>query len=142
MNNAVETIAQFFQTLSPQRVEQLAAIYADDASFRDPFNQVRGLSEIQRIFRHMYVNLVSPRFIITDRIVDGQKCFLTWEFRFSFRRFQPAVEHCVLGGSHLLLDQQGRITMHCDYWDAAEGLYEKLPVVGVLMRWLKRRTST
>jgi hypothetical protein len=89
----------------------------------------------------MYVNLVAPRFIITDRVVDGNKCFLTWEFRFAFRRFQPTVEHCILGGSHLLLDEQGRITMHCDYWDAAEGLYEKLPVVGVLMRWLKRKVN-
>jgi steroid delta-isomerase len=28
--------------------------------------------------------------------------------------------------------------MHRDYWDAAEELYEKLPLVGALMRWLKR----
>jgi hypothetical protein len=28
---------------------------------------------------------------------------------------------------------------HRDYWDAAEELYEKLPVLGALMRLLKRR---
>ena len=27
--------------------------------------------------------------------------------------------------------------MHRDYWDAAEELYEKLPLLGALMRWLK-----
>jgi hypothetical protein len=28
-----------------------------------------------------------------------------------------------------------------DYWDAAEELYEKLPVLGGLMRWLKRAAN-
>jgi len=28
-----------------------------------------------------------------------------------------------------------------NYWDAAEVLYEKLPVVGAAMRWLKRRVN-
>jgi steroid delta-isomerase len=28
--------------------------------------------------------------------------------------------------------------VHRDYWDAAEELYEKLPVLGALMRWLKQ----
>ena len=33
----------------------------------------------------------------------------------------------------------GRVVAHRDYWDAAEELYEKLPVLGALMRLLKRR---
>ena len=35
----------------------------------------------------------------------------------------------------------GRIVMHRDYWDVAEELYEKLPLIGALMRWLKRRAN-
>jgi hypothetical protein len=31
------------------------------------------------------------------------------------------------------------IKEHRDYWDAAEELYEKIPVLGGLMRWLKKR---
>jgi hypothetical protein len=34
------------------------------------------------------------------------------------------------------------VTLHRDYWDAAEELYEKLPVVGGAMRWLKKRANT
>jgi hypothetical protein len=37
------------------------------------------------------------------------------------------------------LAEDGRVQDHRDYWDAAEELYEKLPVVGGLMRWLKKR---
>jgi len=141
MTDAIDRIVHAFETLSPGAVEALDALYAPDARFKDPFNDVRGLPEIQRIFRHMYVALENPRFLITERIVQGSQCFLTWEFRFCFKRFKPGREQCILGGSHLVLDQAGRITLHRDYWDAAEELYEKLPVVGSLMRWLKRQSN-
>jgi hypothetical protein len=42
----------------------------------------------------------------------------------------------------VVFNEEGRVTMHRDYWDAAEELYEKLPVVGALMRWLKKRANT
>jgi hypothetical protein len=35
-----------------------------------------------------------------------------------------------------------RVAVHRDYWDAAEELYEKLPVVGGVMRWLKKRANS
>ena len=141
MNNAVDRIVQTFQTLTLAGVETLDAIYAPEARFKDPFNDVQGLGEIQRIYRHMYVTLENPRFLITERIVQGSQCCLTWEFRFGFKRFKPGQAQCILGGSHLLLDASGRITLHRDYWDAAEELYEKLPVLGGVMRWLKRQAK-
>ena len=137
-NYAVDRIAATFQNLSPAGVETLGAIYAPDARFKDPFNDVRGLPAIQQIFLHMYANLDNPRFVVTGRIVQDAQCFLTWEFHFAFKRFKRGQAQCILGGSHLVLDGEGRITLHRDYWDAAEELYEKLPMVGSLMRWMKR----
>ena len=142
MNTAVDRIVQAFQTLTPAGVDALDALYAPDARFKDPFNEVQGVAEIQRIFRHMYVALDNPHFLVTGRIVQDAQCFLTWEFRFGFRRFKQGQTQCILGGSHLVLNTQGRITLHRDYWDAAEELYEKIPLVGSLMRWLKRRSNS
>jgi hypothetical protein len=55
-------------------------------------------------------------------------------------------QQCIRGGSHLKFapDNDGawRITLHRDYWDAAEELYEKLPLVSGLMRWLKKRVNS
>jgi limonene-1,2-epoxide hydrolase len=135
----VQKIVVFFEALSSSDLKRLGDFYAIDARFKDPFNQVQGLAEIERIFSHMFVNLESPRFIITTRIEEGLQCFLTWEFRFQFKRFHRGIEQVVLGGSHLVLDDAGRITLHRDYWDAAEEMYEKLPLLGSLMRWLKKR---
>ena len=139
---ATQQLAAFFETLSPQSVSQLHTIYDAQARFKDPFNEVQGLPEIERIFRHMYEALDQPHFVITGQLVDGAQAFLTWEFRFRFKRFDTATLQAVRGGSHVVFNEQGLVTLHRDYWDAAEELYEKLPVVGGVMRWLKKRANT
>jgi steroid Delta-isomerase len=117
-------------------------MYAADARFKDPFNEVRGIEPIQRIFAHMFVALHEPRFVVTEVVQQGDKCFLTWDFIFRFKRFDTQTTQTVRGASHLVFDAEGLVTLHRDYWDAAEELYEKLPVVGGLMRWLKKRANT
>lgn len=139
---AANRLAHFFETLSPQSVAEVAQFYAADARFKDPFNDVRGTPAIAQIFAHMFNALERPRFVVTGQVVQGLQCFMTWEFRFGFKRFQRGQEHMILGASQLVFSAQGQVTLHRDYWDAAEELYEKLPVVGSLMRWLKRQANT
>jgi hypothetical protein len=134
-------IAKLFEQLTPDSVPQLLQLYAPDARFKDPFNDVRGLPEIERIFRHMYVALDQPHFVVTHQLVDGEQAFLVWEFRFRFKRFDTQTWQTVRGSTHLQLNAEGLITLHRDYWDAAEELYEKLPVLGSVMRWLKKRAN-
>lgn len=141
MKDAVDRIVVFFETLTPQSVARFDAFYTHDAYFKDPFNEVHGLSGVQAIFSHMYTTLEDPRFVVTGRMVDGSQCFLTWDFKFRFKHFDRNTEQTVRGSSHLLLTDDGRIRSHRDYWDAAGELYEKLPVVGSLMRWLKKRAN-
>jgi SnoaL-like domain len=135
-------LAEFFEKLTPESVAQLPNIYDAQARFKDPFNEVQGLAEIERIFRHMYVALDGPHFVITGQLVDGAQAFLTWEFRFRFKRFDTQTLQVVRGGSHLVFNDQGLVTLHRDYWDAAEELYEKLPLLGGVMRWLKKQANT
>ena len=139
---ATQNVAIFFETLTPQSVSQLPTLYDAQATFKDPFNEVKGLPEIERIFRHMYVALDQPHFVITAQLVDGAQAFLTWEFRFRFKRFDTTTLQTVRGGSHVVFNEQGLVILHRDYWDAAEELYEKLPLVGSAMRWLKKRANT
>lgn len=142
MRERVAQIATFFSTLQPADVQRMADFYATDAYFKDPFNEVRGVAQVQGIFSHMYVALDQPHFVVTGQLVDGGQSFLTWNFVFRFKRFDTTSWQTVRGGSHLMLNAQGLITHHRDYWDAVEELYEKLPALGSLMRWLKRRANT
>ncbi|MES2742821.1 MAG: nuclear transport factor 2 family protein [Pseudomonadota bacterium] len=127
----------FYETLTPASVARVADLYAADAHFKDPFNEVRGTAAIGAIFTHMFVQVLHPRFVVTNRMVQGDQAFLAWNFHFRMKRFLRA-EQCVRGATHVRFDQAGRVALHRDYWDAAEELYEKLPVLGGLMRVLKR----
>ena len=132
-------MVQFFEAVSPHNLDRLGEFYHPQARFKDPFNDVIGIPAIQHIFAHMFVQLVQPRFVVTNQVLQGQQCFLTWEFQFGFKGFKTGQTQTILGATQLVLNEAGLITLHRDYWDAAEELYEKLPVLGGLMRWLKRR---
>lgn len=138
---ATQRLIALYEQLSPAHLPRLEAYYAPDAHFKDPFNDVRGVNAITQIFVHMFVTLEQPRFTVTHHIVQGDQAFLGWEFRFRVRRWRPQTEQCIRGATLLRFDAQGRVAMHRDYWDAAEEVYEKLPVLGGLMRWLRRAAS-
>jgi steroid delta-isomerase len=136
----VHRLVAFFEGLRADDLPRLSQLYAEDAFFKDPFNEVHGVHAIRRIFEHMFEALERPQFVIQDSVVQGDQCFLSWDFRFAQRRGQAGEMH-IRGASHLRFASDGRIAMHRDYWDAAEELYEKLPLLGALMRWLKRRVN-
>ena len=132
-------VARFFEQLTPATLDRLAQIYAADAYFRDPFNEVRGIDAIRAIFEKMYEQLADCRFSMLDTVAAPQAAVLTWNMTFRFRRFRPNVVQTIHGASHLKFDGRALVVYHRDYWDAADELYAKLPVVGALMRYLKRR---
>ena len=138
---ATERLVSFFEAISPELLRtELPVVYAADARFKDPFNEVQGHAAIAAIFAHMFEQVDQPRFVVTAKVVQGAQAFLTWDFRFRMKRFSDQ-EQCIKGATHIVFDEQGAVSVHRDYWDAAEELYEKLPVIGALMRWLKRRAN-
>lgn len=143
--DALNRVVQLFDHLQPSDLTRLDQFYTEDAQFKDPFNEVQGLAAIRHIFEHMYASLDAPRFVVTQQVVQGTHAFVTWDFLFSIRTYQPQRVFTVRGATHFVLRQDQdtwRIAVHRDYWDVAEELYEKLPLVGALMRWLKRRMNT
>jgi hypothetical protein len=137
----VAAIVDYFEQLSPASLDDLDLIYQSNATFKDPFNEVDGLVAIRRVYAHMFASLHTPRFVVRDIAVEGYHCWLGWDFTFHSPRLGPA-RQCIRGATLLRLGDDGRIAMHRDYWDAAEELYEKLPLLGALLRWLKRRLAT
>lgn len=130
-------LARFYETLTPAALPGLDQLYAPDARFKDPFNEVAGTAAIGRIFAHMFATAEAPRFEVTDCIEQGEQAMLGWEFHFVLRGRALIVR----GVTHLRFDADGRVVLHRDYWDAAEELYEQLPLLGGVMRLIKRRLS-
>lgn len=136
---AVTRVRAFYEALRPSDVDRLGEIYAPHAYFRDPFNEVRGLPGIRRVFTQMFEQLDGCRFVIRDTLADERGAMLTWDMTFRIRRLKPQEMRSIHGASHFKFDASGRVVYHRDYWDAAEELYAKLPLIGPVMRWLQRR---
>ena len=135
-------LAAFYEALTPQTLDQLSVYYAPDARFKDPFNNVTGTSAIRAIFQHMFDTLENPRFVVHSVSGDSVQSFLTWTLYFHTRSGKQVRGWEIHGATHVQWAPDGRVAVHRDYWDAAEELYEKIPVLGGLMRLLKRRLAT
>lgn len=133
----LDGIVHWFETLTRASAADVGRYYADDAFFKDPFNEVTGVDAIGRIYAHMFDQLDEPRFRVLERWQSESGAMLTWEFTFRLRG-RAAVE-LARGATHFRFAPDGRVSYHRDYWDAAEELYAKLPVLGALVRFLQRR---
>jgi ketosteroid isomerase-like protein len=138
---SVEPLIRFFETLSEGTVARIPDFYSDDARFKDPFNDVRGTSAIQRIFTHMFTQVSEPCFVVGERVVDATGAVLVWDFHFGVRCWGSVRTQVIHGVSHLKFAADGKVTCHRDYWDTGEELYMKLPVLGLLMRALRSRLA-
>ena len=130
-------LIEFFNHITLASTKNLSSFYTNDAYFKDPFNEVRGVEKIIPIFTHMFAQVDNPRFVVTGHVLQDEQAFLTWDFLFRMKRFSTD-EQCIRGATHIRFAHNGQVEFHRDYWDAAEELYEKLPVLGALMRGLKR----
>ncbi len=134
----LDALIRWFENLSLDTLDEMPAHYADDAEFKDPFNEVRGIQAIRHIFEHMFTQVAEPRFVVGSRFSGTDGAVLLWEFHFRTRGPLPARSMTARGATHLRFAADGKVTLHRDYWDAAEELYAKLPLLGPLMRGLQR----
>jgi hypothetical protein len=132
----------FFELITEQSVVDLPKFYAVDAYFKDPFNEVNRVDEIISIFTDMFHQVNNPRFLIRTAFESGNQVFIAWDFLFEMKRFKVGQVQCIKGSSHLILNSNGLIQFHRDYWDTTEELYEKIPILGWLMRWIKKQAGS
>lgn len=138
--NALDALCDYFERLSAGNLGELDAYYAADACFKDPFHEVTGVAAIRAILEHTFDKLPGARFRVTGRFPGpDQQAVILWEMDF----VMPVTRRptTISGATHLSFDATGRVTRHRDYWDAAEELYARLPVLKWLMRGLARQAA-
>ena len=135
-----EKITLFFENLTEETtIEQFKTIYDENISFKDPFNEVGGIKAVYSVFSHMYRNLDKPRFVITEYMEKENIIYVKWNFLFAFKGEKK--ESSFEGVSRLIVNEDDKVISHIDYWDAAEHIYEKVPLLGSLLRYIKRKIS-
>ena len=137
----IDQLIRAYEGLSPESVESLSDIYASDAYFKDPFNEVTGIDRILEIFRDMYRRIEQPRFVVHQWSGSAQDGFLVWDMHFVSRQMRGGPDQLIRGVTHIRFSDDGKVTYHRDYWDTGEELYVKLPVIGRLIAWLRRKLA-
>lgn len=130
---AVARYTRFFENLDRDSLLHLDEVFADDARFRDPFNDVHGRAAVRRVFEHMFENCELPRFKVDECIGDYPVYYLRW--RFSHGAY--GARHTIDGVSRVCFDAAGLAVEHCDYWDPAQQVYEHIPLLGRLFQALR-----
>ncbi|USD35821.1 nuclear transport factor 2 family protein [Ferrimonas sp. SCSIO 43195] len=135
----VQRFVALYQHLDYDSLSQLAGVYADDIEFVDPLHQVRGLAQLTDYFSGLYKNLHHSSVEITDVIQGANEAALYWRMTLIHPKLNGGRAVVIDGHSHLKFSN--RIHYHRDYFDAGQMLYEQLPLLGPVIRAVKRRAS-
>ena len=138
---ALQRFSRFFSDFSPERIESLLPqTYAEDVVFDDTLKTVRGLEALAHYLGESAAAVEACRVEIVDEVRGGDgDYFLRWRMMIRFKRFRRGQDTWSIGMSHLRFNAEGRVVYHQDYWNAADGLFQHIPVIGFLIRAVKRR---
>ena len=122
----VKNYINLFSNLSSNNIDEFDNLITKDIIFVDPFNNVKGINAFKKIFYHMFENVKEPKFFVLDYSINKQRAFLKWKMTFfAFNSLQT-----IEGMSELLLNDDGKVISHTDYWDSLNGLFIKIPFIG------------
>ena len=134
---AARRYAAFLEQVTADNLEQLRALTAPDVRFKDPFNDVRGQERMIRAFADLFKIARDVRFEVRAVACADQVCFILWDFACTPRRSGQTWRF--RGVSEVRVDDDGRIALHIDHFDSGGQFYARLPVVGTLVRFVRRR---
>jgi len=132
-------VEDFFSQANYENIERLCQkFYAPEVTFIDPIGKIEGLDELIRYYRHMYRNVIEIDFKAIDKFKRGEEEVFIWQMHLKHRAVSRG-ELIVVDGVSVLRFSKGKVIYHRDYFDLGAMLYENLPVLGSLVRFVKSR---
>jgi hypothetical protein len=132
---ALSRAEALFSDMKPETVrERTLATYAEDAYLNDNLVALEGAQSIAGYFARTVANVSAIEVAFLDVSHSGPEYYARWRMTVTSDRLDggaPVVSH---GVTHFRFDADGRILVHKDFWDAGTGLYEHVPVLGLLLR--------
>jgi hypothetical protein len=142
-DDMLERFVVFFTHESPQDGGSTAALidpgdmYGEPMYFSDTLVTTGNRAVALEHLRRMRDATGALRVTIIDTQVDGQDAYIVWQMVAVFEPVSRAVTSNTVGVTHLRFDEQGRIVLHQDFWDSAEGFYRHLPLVGRMLNTIR-----
>lgn len=131
--SCVDNFIEYFENLNRSDVS-LTQMYDEGVEFQDPIHKLSSRLELETYFEKLNANVSSGGFEFHTVTVSGTRCVLEWTMRAQLRKPRKSVASH--GVSVLIFDD--KITHQRDYFDVGELVYEQIPIVGWLIKMIKR----
>jgi hypothetical protein len=133
-----ERFKKYFSQLHQADLSKLGDFYSADLVFKDPVHEIRRLVEMEDYFQAMCADLTDCRFEYLDEVIGEKTAYIKWLMHFRHPKLGNRLI-TVRGVSHLTWSD--KIDFHEDFYDMGAMLYDQLPVLGRVTRWLRRRLA-
>ena len=133
-----EAYRNYLETLTPETLPQLSQFVTPDVHFIDPFNDVRGTDALRRVFEDMFDSVKDVVFQVDALALDKSIALMSWQFSGTLRGCSFKLQ----GMSKVLFTKDGRVSEHVGHWDSASQFYMRLPLIGSLLSFVRRRISS
>ena len=138
MGQLIERLEHLYSDFMAVDARAIAEVYASDVLFKDPVHQVCGLDAMQAYFAQVSQNLQECRFHFDTRLIEDAKASLWWHMTFRHPRLAGGKPLTLRGSSLLHMDLTAdRITYHEDCYDLGAMVYEQVPLLGSVIRYIK-----
>lgn len=130
-----------WEALTPDGIGDLLALTSPAIRFTDPFNDVTGREGYRAVLEKMFRDVASVRSTVRDIAISGRdpaRGYLRWQVAWTAKGKSTGPETVIEGVSEIRVDHQGLIACHFDYWDPARTVYETIPVLGAVLRAIRK----
>lgn len=111
-------------------------IYSDDIEFIDPAHSIHGIEALVSYFNNMMHELTYCQFDIREVHELEGSATLCWTMTIAHPKLKGGKKIAVEGMTLIRFSQ--KVDFHRDYFDLGAMLYEHVPLLGSIVRFLKR----
>ena len=129
----------YFRDITQASVRELTReTYAPDGYLNDTLAAISGAAAIEEYFYETAGNTDAVRVEFLSFAATDMDVYVRWRMTIEAPRLssEPLVSY---GVSQFRFDEQGRLLIHKDFWDAAGNFFEHLPFLGRAIRGIRGR---
>ncbi|AUI86292.1 transcriptional regulator [Vibrio azureus] len=134
----IHSVGNVYEKLNKSNLYTLEELYHPNVTFEDAAHRLEGWNALKSYFDNLYTNVTRCDFEIHEHQQMGNVGFLIWTMRLQHPKLKKGATIEVKGVSHLRF-QDERVIYHRDYFDLGEMLYENLPLLGSVVKAVKKR---
>lgn len=116
------------------KANKIREVYADRFYFNDTFKTFRSIGELIPYMEETAENVKTTTVEILDVSRSQTDYYLRWKMVMDFSAKGRDIHSVSIGMTQLRFNEEGKIILHQDYWDGAEGFYQHLPYIGYFVR--------